>query len=315
MDFGSFLGNDALKTRLSAAFSDGRILHGFALCGPVGSGRHTLAVRLAAAMQCTGSGSVPCGACSGCRKVMGGIHPDVITVNDPEHKLISVDVIRKMRADVFIRPNEGNRKIYMIEQDMGEQAQNALLKILEEPPDYGVFLILTTNAEKLLPTIRSRCAQLHLGPVPEKEGTAWLQRNCPESERTACAAALQRAGGYLGPALALLRQDADFPQVRQLAQSYAAHDMLGLLRVLLPMEKQKRDQVLPVLARMREVLLSALELRNDLASPDADAQAIVRARTGAQILQAAEDLQTAADDLNRNVSVGAVIGWLTIRLK
>ena len=153
MEFGSFLGNDALKMRLHAAFSEDRILHSYALCGPAGSGRHTLARQMAAAMQCTGEGRLPCGVCAACRKVMGNVHPDVITVNDPEHKMISVDVIREMRADVFLRPNEGKRKIYILEQDMGEPAQNALLKILEEPPAYGAFLILTTNAEKLLPTI------------------------------------------------------------------------------------------------------------------------------------------------------------------
>ncbi len=85
-------------------------------------------------MQCTGAGRKPCGRCEGCRKVFEGVHPDVITVNDPAHKTIAVDVIRQMRADVFLRPNEGKRKIYLIEQDMAEPPQNALLKILEEPP-------------------------------------------------------------------------------------------------------------------------------------------------------------------------------------
>lgn len=315
MEFGSFLGNDALKTRLHAAFSEGRILHSYALCGPEGSGRHTLARQMAAAMQCTGEGRLPCGVCTACRKVMGNVHPDVIRINDPEHKMISVDVIREMRADVFLRPNEGKRKIYIIEQDMGEPAQNALLKILEEPPAYGVFLILTTNAEKLLPTIRSRCAQLHLGPVPQEQGLRWLQKNGPELPTPALASAFRRSGGYLGPALALLQQESEFPQARQFAECYAACDTLALLRLLLPMEKLKRDQLIPILARMREVLLSALEVRSGLPETGQNESAILRSRTAAQILQAACDLQTAADDLSANVSVGAVIGWLTIRLR
>ncbi len=315
MEFGSFLGNDALKTRLHAAFSEEKILHSYALCGPAGSGRHTLARQMAAAMQCTGEGRLPCGVCAACRKVMGNVHPDVITVNDPEHKMISVDVIREMRADVFLRPNEGKRKIYILEQDMGEPAQNALLKILEEPPVYGVFLILTTNAEKLLPTIRSRCAQLHLGPVPQEEGIRWLQKNGPELPASAFAAALHRSGGYLGPALALLQQESEFPQARQFAECYAACDTLALLRLLLPMEKLKRDQLIPILTRMREVLLSALEVRSGLPEMGQNESAILRSRTPVQILQAANDLQTAVDDLGGNVSVGAVIGWLTIRLR
>ena len=170
MRFDGFYGNAGLKERLSAAFSGGRVSHCFLLCGPDGSGKHTLARILAAAMQCTGRGETPCGVCPACRKALSGQHPDVIYVNDPDHKQIAVDVIRRMRADVFIRPNEGRRKIYILEQDMGEAAQNALLKILEEPPAYGAFLILAPNAEKMLATIRSRCAELPLCP-DELKGT------------------------------------------------------------------------------------------------------------------------------------------------
>ena len=152
MDFTGFLGNDAVKARLSGAFASGRVAHSYLLCGPAGSGKHTLTRILSAAMQCEGrSGKIPCGVCSGCRKALEGVHPDIITVDDPDHKAMTVDPIRAARSDMFIRPNEGKRKIYIIPrgQDMNESAQNALLKILEEPPDYGVFLILSTNAERL----------------------------------------------------------------------------------------------------------------------------------------------------------------------
>ena len=111
MRFDGFYGNAGLKERLSAAFSGGRVSHCFLLCGPDGSGKHTLARILAAAMQCTGRGETPCGVCPACRKALSGQHPDVIYVNDPDHKQIAVDVIRRMRADVFIRPNEGRLKI------------------------------------------------------------------------------------------------------------------------------------------------------------------------------------------------------------
>ena len=188
-------GNEALKARLSAAFDSGRVAHSYLLCGPDGSGKHTLARSMAAAMQCTGRGELPCGVCTACRKVLSGQHPDVITVNDPEHKLIAVDVIRRMRADMFVRPNEGARKIYILDQDMGEPSQNALLKILEEPPDYGVFLILTANAEKLLATIRSRCA-LKLSPLTPEEALPALRKQFPERPDEELRAALP-AGGRL----------------------------------------------------------------------------------------------------------------------
>ena len=192
MRFDGFCGNAGLKQRLSAAFAQGKISHCYLICGPDGSGKHTLARILAAAMECTGAGEAPCGVCTACRKAFDGQHPDIITVDDTEHKNVSIDVIRDARADMFIRPNEGKRKIYILPraQDMLPAAQNALLKILEEPPEYGVFLLLSTHAEKLLPTIRSRCAELHLSPVGQEETAAYLQRRLPQQQpdaiRSAC---------------------------------------------------------------------------------------------------------------------------------
>ena len=196
MDFTGFLGNDAVKARLSGAFASGRVAHSYLLCGPAGSGKHTLTRILSAAMQCEGrSGKIPCGVRSGCRKALEGVHPDIITVDDPDHKAMTVDPIRAARSDMFIRPNEGKRKIYIIPrgQDMNESAQNALLKILEEPPDYGVFLILSTNAERLLPTIRSR-AELQLGPVAQDEALPFLRQNAPDKPGRRSARGLSARG-------------------------------------------------------------------------------------------------------------------------
>ena len=171
MDFTGFLGNDAVKARLSGAFASGRVAHSYLLCGPAGSGKHMLTRILSAAMQCEGrSGKIPCGVCSGCRKALEGVHPDIITVDDPDHKAMTVDPIRAARSDMFIRPNEGKRKIYIIPrgQDMNESAQNALLKTIEEPPAYAVVMLLADNPDALLPTISSRCVQLNLKPVGDQ---------------------------------------------------------------------------------------------------------------------------------------------------
>ena len=233
MDVGGLLGNEAIRARLDAAAAQDRFSHSYLICGPDGSGKHTLAKILAAAMQCTGAGRKPCGRCEGCRKVFEGVHPDIITVNDPAHKTIAVDVIRQMRADVFLRPNEGKRKIYLIEQDMAEPPQNALLKILEEPPAYAAFLILSDRAEKLLPTIRSRCAELHLAPAPQTEGLAFLRGKYPDRAEPELERAFRRAGGYLGQAIQLLSGEGQAPQTAQFAVCYAARNALALLELLL----------------------------------------------------------------------------------
>lgn len=307
-------GNEALKARLSAAFDSGRVAHSYLLCGPDGSGKHTLARSMAAAMQCTGRGELPCGVCTACRKVLSVQHPDVITVNDPEHKLIAVDVIRRMRADMFVRPNEGQRKIYILDQDMGEPSQNALLKILEEPPDYGVFLILTANAEKMLATIRSRCAELKLSPLTPEEALPALRKQFPERPDEELRAALLRAGGYLGQAAAQLTEGLS-EHTAAFAAAYAARDTLGLLGVLLPMEKLRRDQLSPILEQWRTLLADALAAKSGLPAALSLTASVCKSRTGAELLAGVQALQTAIDDLNANVGPGPIVGWLTIALR
>lgn len=314
MRFDGFYGNAGLKERLSAAFSGGRVSHCFLLCGPDGSGKHTLARILAAAMQCTGRGETPCGVCPACRKALSGQHPDVIYVNDPDHKQIAVDVIRRMRADVFIRPNEGRRKIYILEQDMGEAAQNALLKILEEPPAYGAFLILAPNAEKMLATIRSRCAELPLSPLSAAEALPELQKRFPDKPDEALRAALLHAGGYLGQAAERL-ESGQPEHVDAFANALCARDTLSMLSVLMPLEKCKRDQLMEILEQWRTLLADALAAKSGLPAQTAQSAAVSRCRAGAELLAMVQSLQKAIQYLNGNVGAGPVIGWLTTVLR
>lgn len=315
MEFVGFLGNDALKARLSAADARGRLSHCYLITGPEGSGKHTLARILAAAMQCTHPTRRPCGVCPACRKVMADQHPDMIAVRDTEHKQLAVDVVRAARADVFIRPNEGRRKIYRFDQPMGPAAQNALLKILEEPPDYAAFLLLYPSADQLLATIRSRCAELALSPVSGAQALEFLRAQFPDASNDTLTAALARAGGWLGQAGQHVQGEAYGPAAAQFAACFAARDTLALLQLLVPMEKYKREQLLPILEQLRQLLCRALAAKSGAEPPRAPYDAICRTRTGAQMLSAAQSLQRAIDDLNANVGVGAVIGYLTVRLR
>ena len=132
---------------------------------------------LAAAMECTGS-TPPCGRCLPCRKVLSGIHPDVRTVEDREHKMISVDVLRQLRADAYVLPNEGRRKVYLFPDCalLDAKAQNVLLKVVEEGPAHAAFLFCAANSAVLLQTLRSRCVTWNLGDaadaLPEADGQA-----------------------------------------------------------------------------------------------------------------------------------------------
>ena len=174
MELSALAGNAHVKAVLSQQEGGRGLSHAYILSGPAGSGRHTLARLLCGAMLCTASsGERPCGRCAPCRKVSSGVHPDVTVISGPgEGKPITVDQVRALRSDAYIRPNEGERKIYLLEQAdrMNQSAQNAMLKLLEEGPAYAVFLLLAENGGGLLPTVRSRCEELDLVPVPPAEG-------------------------------------------------------------------------------------------------------------------------------------------------
>ena len=251
MEFPGFLGNDQLKASLSAAVDRQRAAHFYLLSGPRGAGKRTLARLLAAALLCQDSHRRPCGQCGSCRKVLAGFHPDLIPVDDPDKKTVSVETVRQAREDLFIRPNEGERKIYYVPraQDLGLPGQNALLKVLEEPPPYGVFLLLADNPDRLLPTVRSRCVELRLQPLEESQLAEALRQAFPQASQEALASAIWRSGGWLGQAKELLQEGRWLPQTESFAQAYSRRNHLQLLQILTPMEKLKRDQLVPILSQ------------------------------------------------------------------
>ena len=315
MAFDTLLGNDRLKDNLTASIRRGRISHFYLISGPAGAGKKTLARLLAAAILCKAE-EKPCLSCPTCRKVMGDSHPDFITVRDPEHKNIAVKIVRQIREDMFIRPNEADRKIYLFPQDLGIEGQNALLKILEEPPSYGVFLLLTDNPEKLLPTVRSRCTELALQSLPEALLRSHLVQTFPEADEESVTAAIGRSGGYLGQAMQLLESGSIITdQTRAFARSFGQKDPLELVQTLVPMEKWKRDQLQPELEHWAELLQQALVCRSGVQVPSPTARQLAGLRSSAELLQALRHLQKAIEYIQSNVSAAAICGWLQWALR
>lgn len=195
MELSALTGNERLKEQLSQQEKGRGLSHAYIISGPPGSGRHTLARLLAAGMLCTSPGERPCGKCGPCIKVNRGMHPDLSFITGPgEGKPITVDQVRALRSDAYVRPNEGERKIYLLEgaDQMNSSAQNAMLKLLEEGPSYAAFLLIAQNTGGMLQTVRSRCEELTLMPAGQPEETA------SDGERQALveklASALERAG-------------------------------------------------------------------------------------------------------------------------
>lgn len=313
MSFDALLGNEQLKTDLARSLRTGHISHCYLITGPQGSGKHTLARLLAAAILCQGRDK-PCGVCHPCRKVLEGGHPDFITWEDPDHQRIPVKLIREtFRPDVFIKPNESEHKIYMISQELGLEGQNALLTILEEPPAYAVFLLLADNPEKLLPTVRSRCRELKLSALPRQLLEERLSRDFPQASREDLRRAAERSGGFLGQAKALLEEGLSLPpQTAAFVRAFAGGDALALTELLVPMEKWKRDALIPVLSGWLALLEEALAGYREISTLAGE---IAARRTAPDIYRAIQALQKALTYAQGNVSPGAICGWLAWALR
>ena len=159
-------GEPRLSRRIREAAGRDALGHAAILSG---QGDLSAAARFAAAaLQCR-SGDKPCGVCPDCRKILRDVHPDVLAVTDPEHKNVSVDVLRGVVADASVLPNEGRRKVYIFPDCalLDGKAQNVLLKVVEDGPPHAAFLFCARNSAVLLPTIRSRATEWKLSPPPE----------------------------------------------------------------------------------------------------------------------------------------------------
>lgn len=186
--------------------------HAYLITGGGGDSRAAFAGRLAAAYLCEGD-APPCGRCRACRKVGKGSHPDLSrTAPPPDKAEITVEQIRALRADAYVRPNEGRRKVYVIDpaDAMNPAAQNALLKVLEEGPAYAAFLLVSDRPGKLLDTVRSRCELLSLPREDALPGPELL-------ERAETLAGLLLAGDELACAQALVELELSKPKAEELS--------------------------------------------------------------------------------------------------
>ena len=216
---------------------------------------------------------------------------------------------------MFIRPNEADYKIYLFPQELGIEGQNALLKILEEPPSYGVFILLADNPEKLLPTVRSRCTELALRGLPEETLRAALSREFPDAAAEDIRGAAVRSGGFLGQARNLLSGAGVSPQTEGFVRGYAGGDSLALVQVLVPMEKWKRDQLIEELESWLILLENALASRAGLPAISSLERTIAAQRSSQELMNGVRSIQIALEYARGNVSPAAICGWLRWELK
>ena len=222
-----------------------------------------------------------------------GVHPDVTVISGPgEGKPITVDQVRALRSDAYIRPNEGERKIYLLEQAdrMNQSAQNAMLKLLEEGPAYAVFLLLAENGGGLLQTVRSRCEELDLVPVPPAEAERWLSAHFPDQDPAAVRRAALECQGLLGRGIELLEGSGEAAETRrqqadQLVTALEGRDELALLEASMLLEKVPKEELPRLLDQVTAVLGNRLPQSEDPRRL-LRAEALVRTLRGAAELNA-----------------------------
>ena len=270
-------GNERLAGRISEAAAKGALSHAIILSG---RGDLDAAARFtAAAMQC-GESVRPCGSCSACSKIARGIHPDVTWVEDPEHKNISVDILRSVRADAYIIPNEGTRKVYIFPdcEKLDPKAQNVLLKVVEEGPPHAAFIFCAENSAQLLQTIRSRSVELKLSPVEQTE----------------------EAGGEAAELCLLVseKRTADIA-------AFCAD---------LENRKVSREELQSILSGARDILTAALAASYGAGSASALAARLAREMGRRRVTAAIDVLQRFIRECGYNIGVGHLTGALAVAL-
>ena len=205
MGFKEIVGHEDIIAHFKSSIETGNVGHAYIISGDAGSGKKALAYAFADTLECEAGGTEPCGNCQSCLQISTGNYPDIITVTHEKPNLISVDEVREQLVNtVDVKPYKGKYKIYVIPDAelLNVQAQNAILKTIEEPPAYAVILLLTTNLDKLLETVQSRCLKLQTKPIRERDVLAYLM-NVMGLTKEKAYFCLDCAQGNLGKAIKL----------------------------------------------------------------------------------------------------------------
>ncbi len=227
--FGNIIGQEQIKAHLQGALESKKVSHAYIINGEKSSGKEFIARIFAMALQCEQEGTDPCNECRSCKQALSGNQPDILYVSHEKPNTISVDDIRvQVNNNVAVKPYSSRYKVYIINEaeKMTPQAQNALLKTLEEPPEYVVILLLVSNVNTLLPTVLSRCVLLNMKPVRDSLMKKYLMEELrvPDYKADVCVAF---ARGNVGKAKALASSE-EFENVKS--------EALGLLKYVQDME-------------------------------------------------------------------------------
>lgn len=313
--FESIYGQPALWKSLKQGFENGSAVHAFLFVGDRGSGKRTAALVCAAAVLCEGADK-PCGACKACKQVFGGVHPDLVRLGAEGASSIGIAAVRSLQETMRTKPYEAKCRAILLEdaQLLTQDAQNALLKTLEEPQEGNVLFLLCTQLEGLLPTVQSRCRLIRMGRLSKEEMRRGLaDRGVPPERAEELFAA---SGGNLGRALEM-HADPEYARMAErcvglLEGLRAPEELPAALDSLKDMEKDRQ---------LRRAFLEAMELlcqrllRRSLGLPDCGGSALPRRDFTSESIHSMMDaIVWARKRLNANISWAAAVEPLLKRI-
>ena len=324
--FHDILGHEQIIAHLQNAIEEDKVSHAYIFNGPEASGKMMLAEAFAMALQCEGEGKRPCLECRSCRQAADHNQPDIIYVSHEKPNTIGVDDIRtQINNDIDIKPYSSRYKVYIVDeaQKMNQQAQNALLKTIEEPPAYAIILLLTTNADSFLQTILSRCITLNLKAVKEDKIKEYLMKHyqIPDYQADICAAFSQ---GNVGKAIQLASSEefgelkASVLQLMKRLEDIDLYEMTGAVKQIAEYKLSVNDYFDLMMIWFRDVLY--LKATNDVDGLifkdevyDIKKQAAKRSYPGIETIL--EALEKEKIRLNANVNFDLVIELLLLTIK
>ena len=323
--FRDILGNESVVRHFQTALKQRNISHAYLLNGEDGSGKMMLATAFARALQCEEGGIEACGRCKSCMQAASGNHPDISYVTH-EKSIISVDDIRlQLNAAIQIKPYSAPYKVFIIDEaeKMNEQAQNALLKTLEEPPEYAVILLLVDNESLLLQTILSRVVRLDTRPLSSKAICDYLVQKLAIPEyHTQLAAGF--ACGNLGRALRFAssaefeeRKEAILHLLRHLDQMTTS-EIVSAIKPLTEEKSAIADELDLILLWFRDVLILKASQKTDELVYKGEVSELRRyaaTRSFAALNRVIQGVETAKDRLKANVSADTVLELLFLTMK
>lgn len=310
-----FYGNKQTVELVEKALESKRFSHAYLFYGPDGCGKRTLAKQFAQGILCKGENS-PCGQCSSCKKAQNETHPDLTILSGEGGKnSFHVEKIRKVRSDAYIQPNDGKYKVFLLSniENMSISAANSLLKVLEEPPAYVIF-ILTCSSHKSIPsTIVSRCVPLGVFPVSSKECTDALRKINPDINSQQIEQAANLSGGSIGLSLEFLH-DSEFKKTLETAleikKGLTAKNELDIIVAMGVMENS-RDTAKQVLICLNKIL--GLELENRYLDNQFSALYPSDSLSVNQIIEVINTIKTCIEQLEYNGNLKLILTWMSSR--